>query len=123
MASSPRRRSSPIRALAAAGAAWGLALLIRPGGVVDACCPEFPASRLWIVRVLGARLVAQNAALLLRPGGSAARAASLVDGLHAASMLPLLGSARYRRAALVSGGVAAAWAALVARAAGGSERR
>lgn len=116
-----RRRFT--RLLSGAGAAWGLALLGRPGRVVAALCPEFPASRLWIVRVLGARLVTQHAAVLLAPEAAVVRVASAIDLLHAATMVPPLGSARYRRAALISGGVAAAYAALAPALAAGSERR
>ena len=112
-----------VRLLSGAGGIWGLALLIRPREVVARLCPEFPESRMWVVRVLGARLVAQHAVVLAAPEGPILRAASAVDFLHAASMLPLLGSPRYRRAAVISGGVAAAYGALAAAAAGRSERR
>jgi hypothetical protein len=105
------RRHRLTRVLAGAGAAWGVALLARPRRVVAALCPEFPASRLWLVRVLGARLVAQHAVVLLAPEAPVVRVASAVDLAHAASMVPLLASARYRRAALISGGVAAVYAA------------
>jgi hypothetical protein len=106
------RRRTATRVLAALGAAWGLTLLLQPGAVVDRLCPEFPRSRLWIARVLGARLVVQHAAVLALPEGRLVGAASGVDLLHAASMAPLVRSPRYRRAALVSGGVAAVSAAL-----------
>ena len=109
------RRQWPTRLLSGAGAAWGLALLTRPRRVVAALCPEFPPFRLWIVRLLGARLAAQHVAVLLTPEAPVLRAASAVDLLHAASMVPLLGSARYRRAALISGGIAAAYAAVAPR--------
>jgi hypothetical protein len=112
-----------VRVLAAAGSAWGLALLARPQEVVGALCPELPASRLWAVRLLGARLLAQNAVLLARPSAPAARVATAVDALHAASMVPLLAAPRYRRAASISGGVAAAWAGLATLATDGSPRR
>ena len=64
--------------------------------------------------MLGARLVAQHAVLLVRPAPGPARRAAAVEVLHAASMLPLLASSAYRRAALVSGGLAAATAGLLA---------
>ncbi|WP_236833173.1 hypothetical protein, partial [Blastococcus sp. KM273128] len=67
------------------------------------------------------RLVAQHAALLVRPDPRPVRRAAVVDALHAASMLPLLTSPVYRRAALVSGGLAAATAGLLTAAR--SERR
>ncbi len=116
-----RRRS--IRLLSGVGAVWGLALLTRPRRVIAALCPEFPASRLWIVRVLGVRLVAQHAVVLLAPEAPVVRIASAVDLLHAATMVLPLASARYRRAALISGGVAAAYAAVAPALGPGSEGR
>jgi hypothetical protein len=101
-----------------AGGVWGLALLIRPHRVVAALCPEFPESRMWVVRVLGARLVAQHAVVLTGPRTPVVRAAAVVDAVHAASMVPLLAVPRYRRAALVSGGAAAAWAVLATASSG-----
>jgi hypothetical protein len=106
------RRRAGTRVLAGLGAGWGLVLLLRPRAVADRLCPEFPRSRLWIARVLGARLLVQNTALLAAPDGRLVTAASGIDLLHAASMVPLLRSPRYRRAALISGGVAAASAAV-----------
>jgi hypothetical protein len=112
-----------VRLLSAAGAAGGLALLVRPRRVVAALCPEYPDSRMWVARVLGARLVVQHAVVLATPQQPVVRAASVVDLVHAVSMLPLTGSPRYRRAALISGGVAAAYAVLAPAAAGTFQRR
>ncbi len=123
MTPSTRARQRPTRVLSGVGAAWGLALLLRPRQVVAALCPELPRSRIWVVRVLGARLVAQHAAVLAAPDAPLVRAASAVYLLHAVSMVPLLRSARYRRPALISGGVAAAYAALAPAVAGRAERR
>ncbi|MGR6965177.1 hypothetical protein ACU610_11995 [Geodermatophilus sp. URMC 61] len=117
----PRRRLT--RLLGGTGAAWGLALLARPDEVVDALCPELPRSRRWAVRLLGARLVVQHAAVLAAPEPRVVRAGSAVDLLHAASMVPLVRSPRYRRAALISGGIAAGYAALAPALAPRSERR
>ncbi|MGY1722834.1 hypothetical protein [Blastococcus sp. SYSU DS0533] len=111
-----------VRAVATAGLAAGLALALRPAATVSAVDPQFPRERLWAARVLGARLVAQHAALLVRPDPGVARRAAAVDRLHAASMLPLLAHPGYRRAAVISGGSAAATAGLLAVAAR-SERR
>lgn len=111
MSSSPdhaRRRVA--RLLSGAGLAAGLALLARPAAVAAAIDPRFPRRRLWIARVLGARLVAQHAAVLASPGPSTIRPAAAMDGLHAASMLPVLCLPRYRRAAMITGGLAAAHA-------------
>jgi hypothetical protein len=96
------------RLLAGAGFAAGLGLLVRPGAVAAVVAPGFPRERLWIARVLGARLVGQHALVLTRPGPSTRRPAAAVDALHAVSMLPVLALPRYRRAALVTGGLAAA---------------
>jgi hypothetical protein len=111
------RRRTFTRLLASLGLAWGLTLLAEPRRVVAALCPELPESRLWIVRVLGARLLAQHAVVLAAADGRIVRTASAVDLLHAASMMPLLRSTRYRRAALISGGIAAAYAAIAPAAA------
>ena len=109
------------RLLAALGLAWGAALLARPGPVVAALAPEFPADRRWLVRLLGARQAAQYAVLLLAPSPALVRVASAVELVHAASMVPALRLPRYRRAAWISGVVAAASA--VALPAVGSRRR
>ena len=106
------RRRALIRLLALLGAGCGLALFARPRAVVDHLCPEYPRSRVWVVRLLGARLLAQHAAVLAAPEGRLVAAASGVDLLHAATMVPLLREPRYRRAALISGGVAAVSAAV-----------
>ena len=106
------RRRRLTRLLAGTGAAWGLTLLARPDEVVAALCPELPRSRRWAVRLLGARLLVQHAAVLAVPEPGVVRAGSAVDLLHAASMVPLVRSARYRRAALISGAVATGYAAL-----------
>ncbi|WP_347057306.1 hypothetical protein ABC795_11420 [Blastococcus sp. HT6-30] len=115
-------RGRVARLLSAAGLAAGLLLLTRPEVVAAAVAPAFPRERLWLARVLGARLVAQHALVLAAPTASAVRLAAAVDGLHAASMLPVLGLPRYRRAALISGGLAAA-SALAGWSAVGSLRR
>ena len=109
-ATDPGRRRALIRALSALGAAWGSVLLARPRPVVAVLCPEFPEPRIWVVRVLGGRLVAQHALLLAAPERGPVRGAVVVDLMHAASMVPLLATGRYRRAALISGGIAAAYA-------------
>jgi hypothetical protein len=111
-----------VRTLATAGLAAGLALALRPRAVVAAVDPRFPRERLWVARVLGARLVTQHGAVLVSPGPRTLRLAAALDGLHAASMLPLVALPRYRRAALVSGGIAAL-SALAAQRSAGSARR
>ena len=89
-----------------------MALLLRPQRVVDAVAPELPRDRVWLVRLLGARLVAQHGAVLAAPRAGLVRIGSAVDLVHAASMVPFAASPRYGRAARVSGGAAAAYAAV-----------
>ncbi len=96
-----------MRVHAAAGATAGLLLLARPGSVLDAAAPAFPRERRWVVRVLGARLLVQHATVLVAPDPRVVRLGAAVDLLHAASVLPVLASARYGRAAGLSGAVAA----------------
>jgi hypothetical protein len=115
-----RRRLT--RLLAGLGAASGLALLARPQRIVDRLCPELPRGRVWLVRLLGARLLVQHGAVLVLPDPTLVRAGSAVDLLHAASMVPLAGSARYGRAARISGTLAAAYAGIAMAAAPRSER-
>ena len=107
-----RRQRVMTRLMAAAGAASGAALLARPQQVVDTLAPAFPRERLWLVRLLGARLVTQHGAVLVAPGPRLVRLGSAADLLHAASMVPFLASPRYGRAARISGGLAAAYAAV-----------
>jgi hypothetical protein len=105
-------RRTLTRALAAAGAVSGAALVARPQQVVDRLAPAFPRSKLWLARVLGARLLVQHGAVLLSPTVPVVRLASGVDLLHAVSVLPFVASPRYGRAARITGGLAAAYAAL-----------
>jgi hypothetical protein len=99
------------RAPSAAGLAAGALLLLRPEAALARLAPEYPRQRRWVVRLLGARLVAQHAAVLAAPRPGVVRASAAVDLLHAATMVPLLRSARYGRAARISGGLAAAYGA------------
>jgi hypothetical protein len=100
------------RLLAGLGIATGVTLLARPQQVVDTVAPAFPRNRVWLVRLLGARLVVQHGAVLAVPERRLVRVGSAVDLLHAASMVPFVASPRYGPAARVSGGLAAAYAAL-----------
>jgi hypothetical protein len=111
------------RVLAGMGVTSGAALLARPRRVVDRLCPELPRDRVWLVRLLGVRLLLQHGAVLLRPHPVLVRAGSAVDLLHAASMVPFAASARYGRAARISGGLAAGYAAVAMAVAPRSERR
>ena len=102
--------------LSTAGIVAGLVLLLRPDRALDRLAPEYPRERRWVVRLLGGRLIAQHAAVLAAPRPPVLRAAAATDLLHAATMLPLLGSPRYGRAARISGGLAAGYGALALRA-------
>jgi hypothetical protein len=100
------------RLVAGAGVATGVALLARPQQVVDAVAPAFPRERLWLVRALGGRLLAQHGTVLVSASPRLVRLGSAVDLLHAASMVPFVASPRYGRAARISGGLAAGYAAV-----------
>ncbi len=105
------RRRLLARLLSGLGLGYGLTLLTRPGRVVAALCPEYPSSRTWAIRLLGGRLIIQHAVLLAAPARRTLLTAAAVDAIHAVTMVPLLRSRRYGRAAAISGGVAAAYAA------------
>ncbi|WP_164704388.1 hypothetical protein [Blastococcus litoris] len=111
------------RLMAAAGAWSGIALLTRPQQIVDAVAPAFPRDRLWLVRLLGARLLAQHGAVLATASPRLVRLGSAVDLVHAATMVPFVASPRYGTAARLSGGLAAAYAAVALASAPRSERR
>lgn len=100
------------RLVSAAGLTTGLALLTRPQQVLGAVAPAFPQERRWLVRALGARMLVQHGAVLVRPEPAVLTAGAGVDLLHAASLLPFLASARYGRAARISGAAALASALL-----------
>jgi hypothetical protein len=107
-------------ALASVRAGYGLIQLALPrysaeqqlGGPLD-------SATLRVVRVLGARQVTQAGLALAFPAEPLLGLGAGVDALHALSMVPLaLATPRWRRPALVSGLMAAAFAAagvLVAR--------
>jgi len=115
-------RRTLTRLMAGAGAATGVALLARPQRVVDALAPAFPRERIWLVRALGARLLVQHGAVLATAVPPLVRLGSAIDLVHAASMVPFVASPRYGRAARISGGLAAAYAAVALAVAPRSER-
>jgi hypothetical protein len=115
-------RTRALQLLSGVLLAWGAVLVARPRAVASALAPEYPADRDWVVRVLGARQVVQHGVLLAAHDRPLTYAGVGVDVLHALSMLPFTRSPRYRRAALVSGGTAAASAALTAALAGRSQQ-
>ncbi|SFF76502.1 hypothetical protein SAMN05216574_12624 [Blastococcus tunisiensis] len=109
--------------MALAGASTGIALLTRPQQVVDALAPALPHDRVWLVRALGARLLVQHGTVVVAPRPALVRLGSAVDLLHAASMVPFVASPRYGRAARISGGLAATYAAVALAVAPRSESR
>jgi hypothetical protein len=117
------RRRLGTRALAGLGVAAGVALLTRPQQVVDRLAPSLPGDRRWLARALGVRLLAQHGAVLAVPDRRLVRLGSAVDLLHAASMVPFVASPLYGRAARISGGLAAAYAAAGLAVAPRSDRR
>ena len=112
MTAPDRARLGLTRVLAGLGVGTGLAMLARPERIVDAVAPAFPRERLWLVRLLGARLVAQHGAVLTAPTAGVVRLGSAVELAHAATMVPFVASPRYGGAARISGGLAAAYAAV-----------
>jgi hypothetical protein len=100
-------------------AGWGAALALAPAATARAVTGGAPVPPPAVVRVLGARQVVQSLVLLSAPARPIVLAASAVDALHAASMVAAAARwPRYRRAALISAGVATA-SALVTGAARG----
>ncbi|MGR7025825.1 hypothetical protein [Geodermatophilus sp. URMC 62] len=92
----------------------GAALLARPRAVTAAVAGD-PVPPTWVIRLLGGRQVLQQAVVLALPSPSVARAAAVVDGLHAVSMLAAAVVApRYRRAELTSAAVAVVTSAATA---------
>ena len=123
MTASDRTRRLATRLMALLGLVSGGLLLARPQEVADRIAPAFPASRLWLARALGVRMLVQHGAVLALPDRPVVRASSAVDLVHAASMVPFVASTQYGRAARVTGGLAAAYAAVALAVAEGSDRR
>lgn len=103
-------RGSPIRALGAARVAVGglwLAGLATDKAETGATLPR--AGRAAAI-ALALRDIAQGALLVSDPRCRTAEAGAVIDGLHAASMLPVVAFVpRYRTAAALSAGAATAW--------------
>lgn len=112
-----------VRALAAVEGIAGLALLARPDDVVRTVAPRSAQPPRWVVRLLGARQLLQAGVIAAVPTRTVLGFSAAIDGLHAASMVPAgLRWPALRRSATVSGGAAAAFAALELAAAGGVRR-
>ncbi len=101
------------RLVGAGGIAWGAVLLTRGDevwGAVEGRAPDDMEQ--FATRVLGGRHVVQGGVQFVAPRASSGVVA-LVDVLHALSMAPLaVASPPRRRAAVLSGGVALASAAM-----------
>ncbi len=101
---------APIRALGSARVAVGglwLAGLATHRAAAGATLPR--AGRVAAI-ALALRDVAQGALLVSDPRPGTAEAGAVIDGLHAASMLPVVALfPRYRTAAALSAGAATAW--------------
>jgi hypothetical protein len=106
---------TPVRVLGATrivvGGLW-LAALATDRAAAGATLP--PAGRLAAIALAG-RDLAQGALLVSNPRRRSAQAGAVIDGLHAASMLPVVVLVpRYRGPAALSAGVATAWIAAAA---------
>jgi hypothetical protein len=104
----------PARALLVGGltTAAGAILLLRPGEVARVVGAHADRPIDDVVRLLGGRYLAQGGAVLAHPSRTVLRAAAVVDGLHAASMIALAASPYgHRRPALVSAAAAVCAAA------------
>jgi hypothetical protein len=103
---------TPVRVLGATRIAVGglwLAALATGRRSAGATLP--PAGRLAAITLAG-RDIAQGALLVSNPRNLSAQAGAVIDGLHAASMLPVFVLVpRYRWSAALSAGVATAWLA------------
>ncbi|SDO36807.1 hypothetical protein SAMN04515671_0717 [Nakamurella panacisegetis] len=113
-------RTSAARVWGGTTAVIGAVLLIRPAAVTARVSAGASTPDLTIVRVLGGRQLLQGGAVLVRPGSAALlRLGSVVDLLHAASMVAAATLwPRYRRPALASAvlaGTSAAAGALIGR--------
>jgi hypothetical protein len=100
-------------ALASVRAGYGLIQLVLPGySAEQQLGGPLDSATLRVVRVLGARQVTQAGLALAYPAEPLLGLGVGVDALHALSMVPLaLATPRWRRPALVSGLMAAAFAA------------
>jgi hypothetical protein len=103
---------SEAAALGAATAAAGAVLATAGPALAEWVSGRDTPPPTWVVRLLGGRLLAQGVLLMLRPGRRLMLAGATVDGTHAASMVAAaLQWPQYRRAAVVSAGMAVGFAA------------
>ena len=101
------------RALQLIRAAYGSALILRPGPAIQLATGRLPSRRACLVaRVLGARHLAQAALTALVPQPETFAAGGGIDAVHATSMLLLAAASKpERRAALADALAETAFAA------------
>lgn len=101
------------RALQLVRAAYGTALVVRPGPVIQLATGRLPGRRAcWVARVLGVRHLVQAALTLALPRPELLAAGAEIDTVHAASMLLAAAvSEPVRRAALADALVETTFAA------------
>jgi hypothetical protein len=105
----------PVRILAAERVLLGSALVISPATLAHVAAGNQSTPPTWIARVLGLRLLTQGMAELAFPRPRVFIAGSVIDVLHAVSMLaPAVVAPRYRRIALTSAAEAAVAATVAA---------
>ena len=103
---------SPIRAVGAARVAVGGLWLVGLAADKATAGAALPRAGRVAAFALALRDIAQGALLVSDPRRRAAEAGAVIDGLHAASMLPVVAFVpRYRTAAALSAAAAAAWVA------------
>jgi hypothetical protein len=99
--------SASARSIGVLTAAVGVMGVARPALVSRWAAGDSASPEAGFVRLLGARYLVQSAAELSIPTRAILRAACVVDGLHAASMIgAAIAFPAYRRAALVSAAIA-----------------
>lgn len=104
----------PVRILAAERIVFGGALSIGPAPLAHAVAGGLATPPTSIARVLGGRLLAQGVAELALPRARVLIAGSVIDLLHAVSMIATaVLTPRYRRVAVASA-TEAAFAAVIA---------
>ncbi|HEY1488343.1 MAG TPA: hypothetical protein VGF84_19700 [Micromonosporaceae bacterium] len=101
-----------VRSVCAARAAWGLALIVAPGTVLDAGRGHSDQVSRAVLRILGVRHMAQAIIVALAPTRQVQGAGIVVDVLHASSAAAFAGiDRRQRRFALTETVDASLWAA------------
>ncbi|MGZ4591940.1 MAG: hypothetical protein ACXV2H_04650 [Actinomycetes bacterium] len=105
--------ATALRALGWGRLAFGALSLLALGRRDVVHRADLPPLAVLAARALAVRDLSQGALLVSRPEPAMARVGTVIDVLHASSMLPVVALApSYRRAAAVSAGVAAAWVGL-----------